>query len=138
MSEEVNFDEIKISKVEPAHVDERGVISDILNAKLNHVGLITFKKGVVRANHYHKLSTQHSYTYSGKFEVLIAKADNPTVVKKFIVDQGEIITIPPYYIHNFKAVEDSVMIDMVSESREGTGYEDDVIRIKIEDPEEAK
>lgn len=125
-----------IKKVEPAFIDERGIISDLLNENVSNVGLITTEKDAIRANHYHKLSTQYSYILSGKFEVLLAPSDNPRNVKKVLVNAGEIIIVPPNVIHRFKAIERAVMIDMVSESRAGTGFEDDVYRIEIKSPEE--
>ncbi|MCK5149945.1 cupin domain-containing protein [Candidatus Pacearchaeota archaeon] len=126
------MEEVIIKKIEPAHTDERGVISDLLNEKINHVGLITTEAGCVRANHYHNLSTQYSYILSGKFEVITSHSENPKDIKKIILNAGEIMIIPPKIIHQFKAIERAVMIDMISESREGTGYEDDVVRVKIE------
>ncbi len=122
-----------IKKINPVFADERGEISDLLNNPINHVGLITTKAGAVRGEHYHKLSTQYSYILSGKFEVLIAPVNNPGQIKKVILNEGEIIIIEPRIMHRFKAIEDSVMIDMMSESRAGTGYEEDVVRIKIEE-----
>ena len=124
---------VKIEKIKPAFEDERGAISDILNTKVNHVGLITNEVGAVRANHYHNLSTQYSYILTGKFEVSLAKADNPSNIKKVILQAGDLITIPPRVIHKFKTIERAIMIDIVSESREGTKYEDDVVRVKIEE-----
>ena len=123
--------DVEIKKICPVHIDKRGIISDILNKKINHVGLITTEAGAIRANHYHKLSTQYSYILSGKFEVLIASIDNPKDVEKIILNAGELITIPPKIIHRFKAIEKSVMIDMISESREGIKYEEDVVRVNI-------
>jgi quercetin dioxygenase-like cupin family protein len=132
MEENENLSEVKVDKIDPAFMDERGMISDLLNEKINHVGLITTEKDAIRANHYHKLSTQYSYILSGSFEVLLAPADQPVNVKRVIVNPGELITIPPNVIHRFKAIERATMIDMISESREGNKYEDDVYRVKIE------
>ena len=123
---------IEVKKIDPVFIDERGIISDLLNESIGHVGLITTGKDAIRANHYHKLSTQYSYILSGKFEVLIASADQPVNVSRVIVNAGELIIIPPNVIHRFKAIERAVMIDMISESRDGNKYEDDVYRIKIE------
>ena len=120
---------IIVKKIKPARIDERGAITDILNEKLNHVGLIVTKKGGVRANHYHKLSFQYNYILSGKFEVLVAKADNPSDVRKIILGPGELITIPPMTIHRFKAIEKTLMLDLISESRAGKKYEDDTVRV---------
>jgi len=126
----------KVKKINPVFIDERGEISDLLNNPINHVGLITTKAGAVRGEHYHKLSTQYSYILSGKFEVLIARVDNPKQIKKIILNAGEIVTISPRTIHKFRAIEDSVMVDMISESRTGTNYETDVVRVKIEENQE--
>ncbi len=127
------MNDVKVEKIKPVFEDERGIITDVLNEKINHVGVIVTEKDTIRANHYHEKSTQYSYILSGKFEVLIAKHDNPKEVKKFIIGPGDLITIPPFNIHRFKAIEKAVMIDIISESRAGTGYEDDVFRIEIEE-----
>ena len=132
MEENGNLFGVKVDKIDPAFLDERGVISDLLNERINHVGLITTEKDAIRANHYHKLSTQYSYILSGSFEVLLAPADQPVNVKKVIVSPGELIIIPPNVIHRFKAIERAIMIDMISESREDNQYEDDVYRVEIE------
>jgi len=121
-----------IKKIEPVHVDERGEITDLLNEKINHVGLITFKKGTVRAKHYHKQSIQSSYVLKGKFEVIVANPENLNEREIFILNTGELIVINPNIVHVFTALEDSDMIDMISLSREGTGYEEDVVRVNIE------
>lgn len=124
---------VEIKNIAPVHADERGVISDLLNEKVNHVGFITTEKDAIRASHYHNLSIQYSYILSGKFEVTLAPYNQPENIKKVIMNAGELITIPPKIIHRFKAIERAVMINMESISREGTGYEDDVIRVKIEE-----
>jgi|TARA_Y100000310_G_scaffold321974_1_gene380383 quercetin dioxygenase-like cupin family protein len=127
------LNEVIVKKIEPVYTDERGSIMDLLNEKLNHVGLIVTEAGATRGNHYHKLSTQYSYILSGKFEVLIAKSDSPKDVKKIILEAGEIMTIPPGIIHRFKAIEKATMIDMISESRDGNSYEEDVVRVEIQE-----
>ncbi|MCX6718090.1 MAG: cupin domain-containing protein [Candidatus Staskawiczbacteria bacterium] len=120
-----------VKKIKPAFEDKRGSISDLLNEKINHVGLIVTKKGCVRANHYHKLSTQYNYVLSGKFEVFFAKASNPSNVKKIILRPGELIIIPPMTIHRFKAIEKTILLDLISESRAGRKYESDTVRVPI-------
>jgi len=119
---------VTIKKREPVHADERGIITDILNENLGHVGIITCKKGSTRANHYHKKSIQYSYILSGKFEVLVADSKDIKKIERTILNAGEIMTIQPEIVHTFNAIEDSVMLDMISQSRAGTGYEDDVVK----------
>jgi quercetin dioxygenase-like cupin family protein len=123
------MDEIRIENIEPVHIDKRGIIMDILNKKINHVGIITTEAGAIRANHYHKTSVQYNYVLSGSFEVSLSNVNNPSKIKKIILSPGKLLTIPPKVIHSFKAIEKTVLLDMISESREGSGYEEDVIRI---------
>lgn len=117
-----------VKKIEPVYSDTRGVITDLVNEKLNHVGLISTNIGKIRGNHYHKRSIQYSYILSGKFEVLVAAVDDLKKVEKVILNSGEIIIIQPKIVHSFKAIENSIMIDMISESRASDGYESDVIK----------
>jgi|TARA_Y100000310_G_scaffold343951_1_gene454115 quercetin dioxygenase-like cupin family protein/SAM-dependent methyltransferase len=131
MENKENLFGVKVKKIEPVHMDERGRIIDLLNEKINHVGFITSKKDSIRGNHYHKLSIQYNYIVSGKIEISLAKAEDPSKVEKVVLGSGEFISIQPGIIHKFKAIEDSVFLDMISESREGTGFEDDVVRVKI-------
>ena len=42
------------------------------------------------------------------------------------------ITVPSGVIHGFKAMDRAIMIDM-SQTRGETGYESDVVRVKMED-----
>ncbi len=132
MEKNQNLFGVQIKKIDPVFIDERGIISDLINEPINHVGLITTEKEAVRGSHYHKKSNQYSYILSGKFEVLLAPYDQLSNIKKVILYAGELITIPPFVIHQFKALDRAVMINMESQSRSGTGYEDDTIRVKIE------
>ena len=123
---------VKIKKMNPDFMDERGMICDLSNKQMNHVGLITTEKGAQRGPHYHHLSVQDSYILSGKFEVSLADAKHPEKAKRVIVNAGEMITVPAGIIHGFKAIERAIMIDM-SQTRGETGYESDVVRVKMED-----
>ena len=117
-----------VKKIEPVYSDTRGAIADLVNEKLHHVGLINTNTGKIRGNHYHNKSIQYSYILSGKFEVLVANIDDLKKVEKMILNYGEIIIIQPKIVHSFKAIENSIMIDMTSESRASDGYESDVIK----------
>ena len=123
------MDEAKIKKIEPAFVDERGIITDLLNKPISHVGLIVTEKDALRARHYHNTSIQYNYLIEGKFEVTLSSSDAPSEERIIILEPGYLLTIPPKTIHKFKALTKTILVDMISNSREGTGYEDDVVRI---------
>ncbi len=124
---------VVVKKISPVFTDDRGAITDLLNETVGHVGMIVTEKDAIRANHYHSQSTQYSYILSGSFEVLTASFEFPKEVTKRIIMQGEMVIIPPNVIHKFKAIEKSVMIDIVSEPRDGSKFENDVFRIEIEE-----
>jgi len=124
---------VTIATLRPAFRDQRGEITDLLNRKISHVGYITTAKGAVRASHYHGKSHQFNYIVSGAFEVLTAPARAPRQVTRRVVKAGQLITIAPRTIHRFKALKKAVLVDMISESRGGNGYERDVVRVAYED-----
>jgi quercetin dioxygenase-like cupin family protein len=63
-------------------------------------------------------------------EVVISAGTCPDV-RKILLKSGQLITIPPGITHSFKAIEDSVMIDLISQSRASDGYERDVVRVPV-------
>lgn len=125
------MDGVTIKNIEPVHVDERGAIYDLVNTSLEHVGYITSEPNSVRGNHYHKTSHQFTFVLSGSFEVALAQHDSPEKKEIIILRAGQLIEIKPLVIHAFKALEKSLFIEVDTLSREGSGYEDDVIRVKL-------
>ena len=124
---------VTVEPITPSHSDERGVITDLLNRNISHVGLITTAKGAVRGSHYHLKSFQYSYVLTGSFEVLTASVKSPRRVTRYVIRAGELISIAPRILHRFTALTETLIVDMISESREGGAYEKDVIRVPFED-----
>ncbi len=120
---------IIVKKIDPVHRDDRGIIVDLLNESIEHVGIITSKKGAVRGNHYHKTSKQYTYIFSGSFEVLLRPFDNLEQKETLILKTGDLIEITPGIVHTFTAIEDSTLIEMDTLSRALEGYEKDVVRL---------
>lgn len=124
--------EIKVivKKLQPVFTDVRGDIFDVVEDKIRHIGLVTFRKGAVRGNHYHKKSTQYSYVLEGKIQLVIkaAKGKN-TKIKKYIMTKGTYAQIPPYSIHTYIALTPAAIIDCTTLSRKADGYEKDTIRV---------
>lgn len=120
---------VTVTKIEPAFTDKRGAITDLLNRKISHVGLITTAKGAVRGSHYHEKSFQYSYILSGVFEVLTASVKSPAEISRHVIKAGDLISIAPRTIHRFKALKKADMVDMISESRSRNAYEGDVVRV---------
>ncbi len=115
-------------KVKPAFTDKRGKIFDLIEAPVGHTGLITFRKGAVRGNHYHKKSTQYSYVISGKLTLFVADI-NGAYKKKFTLGPGTVSIIPPHIIHTYTALTDATMLDLTTLARTAKGYEQDTVRV---------
>lgn len=121
--------EVPIVKIKPGQEDERGAITDIIDdVSIRHVSLISFNKGAIRANHFHKLSGQYNYLLSGKVELLIRiDADGP--ICQSVLNPGDFAYIPPLVHHALVAIENSELIALTSLPRSEHGYENDTFRL---------
>ncbi len=117
-------------KLKPVFEDKRGKIFDLVEDPISHIGFITFKKGAMRGNHYHKQSTQYTFVLSGKIELYTkdARKKNARAVKT-IMTPGYLAVIPPHIIHTYRAVTPSSMIDCTTVTRVKKSYEEDTVRI---------
>lgn len=106
------------------HEDERGVIEDLKVGKDWSVTYISFKKGAVRGNHYHKKTEQVDYILSGK--VICADGNG----YERVVKAGEYEVHNPGLSHAYQALEDSEMVSMCKGVRIGENYEEDTFRLK--------
>ena len=115
--------------------DRRGYIRDLFqNSPKDHCSIVTFNKGAVRGNHYHKKSTQYSYLLSGKLTLRYSKVDKNGNIKgkinKKIIGPNILITHKPYEAHAFIANKKSLMIAFADGLRGGKDYEKDTYRLK--------
>ena len=95
---------------------------------VGHIGLITFSKGAVRGNHYHKKSVQYSYILEGKIELTISNIKGGNK-RKYILTPGTLTTLPTKLVHTYRALSKASMLDMTTFDRKGNAYEDDVFRV---------
>jgi len=122
-------------KIKKAFSDRRGNITDVFqNSPKDHCTIVTFNKGAVRGNHYHKKSTQYSYLLSGKLTLRYSKVDKNGNIKgkinKKIIGPNILIIHRPYEAHAFIANKKSLMIAFADGLRGGKDYEKDTYRLK--------
>jgi dTDP-4-dehydrorhamnose 3,5-epimerase-like enzyme len=119
-------------RVSPVFEDERGSVYDVVEKNVGHVGMITSKKGTVRGNHYHKESTQYTFVISGKVRYTEKDLRQSSSKRRtFLLSPNDLIETPPHVAHVFRFLEDSVIIDLTTKSRNDDGYEDDTVRLKV-------
>ena len=126
---------IKVTKISPEFVDERGYISRVVDTdeySLRAVLYITSKKGTVRANHYHKKDAHFVYCLSGKFrysEKNMKKKNSK--IESVILKPGDVVLSKPGIAHAMEFLEDTVFLAFTTEKRTQDLYEDDIKRVKI-------
>ncbi len=107
--------------------DDRGTITDLFVAPGYSVTHITFKKGAVRGNHYHKETYQHDLVVKGKL-VEVYK-NNSSGEHTRLMKSGDEMNFSPGEPHVYLAVEDSEIISTCKGKRVGSDYEKDTIRL---------
>lgn len=127
----------KIKILNPDFTDERGKITDIfVNSPKDHCCIITNNPGSIRANHYHKVSTQFTYVVEGELKFAKVKVNKDGIFDKThieitILKPGSLITHTPYEAHAFQSIGKSTILAFACGIRGGNDYENDVFRLKI-------
>lgn len=110
--------------------DDRGDIIDLLeNENINAITLISFKKGAIRANHYHKATTQWNYVISGKVR-LVSQIPGEEVVETLMLP-GEFTVTGPNDRHALVGIEESQVMVFTKGPRGGKEYESDTFRLDV-------
>lgn len=109
--------------------DDRGEIIDLIeNENINAVTLITFKKGAVRANHYHKETFQWNYVLSGKVKLVSQFPRKPII--ETILEKGDFAVTKPDERHALAGIEESEVMVLTKGPRGGKEYESDTFRLE--------
>lgn len=107
--------------------DPRGTIRDIMvDTPVDHITLISSSPGVVRGNHFHRLTTQYTYILTGRAQYYSATDDNPVEVEE--LNPGDFIESPPLEHHAVKAITEMTMLAIARGPRGGDAYESDTYR----------
>ena len=117
--------------IHPAVVDVRGAISNIFEGRIEHIALITSKKGTVRANHYHKEDHQFIYLISGAFESHSVDIHDTKKRQVLKIEAGDIVETPALIAHAQKFTEDSAFLALTTRQRESGKYEEDTIAYPV-------
>lgn len=119
----------KISLMVSFH-DKRGQIIDLIqNENINAITIVTFSKGAVRGNHYHKETTQWNYLMSGKIK-FVSQIPGKDIVETIMV-KGDFIMAAPSERHALVGLEESELLVLTKGPRGGKEYEVDTFRLEI-------
>ena len=117
--------------IDPAVKDIRGAITNVFEGRIEHIALITSKKGTVRANHYHKQDHQYIYLVSGAFESHSVDIRDTKKRQVLEIKPGDIVETPALIAHAQKFTEDSVFLALTTRQREQGKYEEDTIAYPV-------
>jgi mannose-6-phosphate isomerase-like protein (cupin superfamily) len=117
--------------------DDRGSITDIFFKKnMNHACIITNAPGAVRANHYHKHTTQYTYILEGVLHYYSKPVDSDESPTAIVATAGDMIISEPNEIHAMKAgTFGCTFIAFAEGPRGGEDYENDTYRVESIIPE---
>jgi len=112
--------------------DDRGSITDIFHlVDMNSGCLITNTPGAIRANHYHKLTTQYTYVLTGSIDYYSKPVDSEEPANVITAGPGEFIISEPNEIHAWRTgSEGCTLIAFAQGPRGGEDYESDTIRVE--------
>jgi len=117
-------------RIETATLDERGRISDVFyKASIEHVAIIeSHQQGLIRGNHYHKLTTQHIFITRGSLRYWYRPVDGSAPTQSIVVREYEMVSTPPFEVHALEILEPNQFVVFSSGLRGGTDYESDTFR----------
>jgi oxalate decarboxylase/phosphoglucose isomerase-like protein (cupin superfamily) len=112
--------------------DDRGSITDIFHlVDMNSGCLITNTPGAIRANHYHKLTTQYTYILTGSIDYYSKPVGSEEPANVITAGPGEFIISEPNEIHAWRTGSDGcTLIAFAQGPRGGEDYESDTIRVE--------
>jgi quercetin dioxygenase-like cupin family protein len=121
---------MEIIKLIPAFTDARGSIIDLIgDDTINAVTVITFAKGAVRANHFHKKTIQWNYVISG--EILLATQTPGQERVERILRKGDFVATRENESHALQGITESEVLILTKGPRAGPQYEDDTYRLEV-------
>ncbi|MDB2478819.1 cupin domain-containing protein [Alphaproteobacteria bacterium] len=116
--------------IKPSFVDKRGSITDLLtHINVDAITLIESEIGAVRANHFHKETTQWTYILSGDVEYCSKDLKEEKIDRK-ILTKGMIVCALPWVAHAIRSVTYSEILIFTKGPRSGKDYELDTFRLE--------
>lgn len=116
-------------KLKISNQDKRGKIIDLLEKEnINAITYLSFKKGAVRGNHFHKKTIQWTFMMSGK---ILIKSQKPNgKITRMTIKEGDLVVDEKKESHALIALKDSEIIVFTKGPRGGKEYETDTFRLE--------
>jgi dTDP-4-dehydrorhamnose 3,5-epimerase-like enzyme len=127
------MERVLITKLEPAHKDDRGYILNVIDdARISHVAVFTSRAGTVRGNHYHPEQLQWVYLVSGHYVSHSKDVRVPaSEVEKHVIEAGTLVFAPPMVAHAQAFLEDSVLLNITDGTRESERFDQHTVGYEL-------
>lgn len=99
-------------KIEYSREDDRGSLIQVNTGEWKQFNYLKIAKGKVFGRHYHKHKVELFYLVKGKIVVEVIDKKGG---KTFVVGQGEGFIIEPHDFHSLRALEDTEIVELLSE-----------------------
>ena len=91
--------------------DKRGSLVQVNTGEWKQLNHLFIKKGNSFGGHYHKHKKELFYLLEGKIKVIVSN----NAIQKENLNPSGLVRIDPYDYHNIYAIEDSNIIELLSE-----------------------
>lgn len=111
---------IQILKPDFKHIDERGILTQLVREGYTQVNVVESRAGTFRGGHYHKKNNEAFYVVSGQFTFTAQKKGES---ETHVFSSGDMFLVPPYVLHGFDYITDTLLIslyDVGVENHDGT------------------
>lgn len=126
---------IKVIKIKPEFVDDRGYISRIIDEEglnIKSILYITRKKGSLSANHFHKKDIHYILCLKGEIKYSEKNMkDKKSVISSVILHPNEMVKSSQYVAHSTDFLKDTIMLVFSTQHRGQKQYEKDTVRVNI-------
>ena len=92
--------------------DERGSLTQVNTGLWKQANILDIRRDSSFGGHYHKEKEELFYVISGRVQVLVENKDSATTMD---FESGECFLIEPMDKHTIYGIEDSVLVEMLSE-----------------------
>jgi dTDP-4-dehydrorhamnose 3,5-epimerase-like enzyme len=107
------------------HIDDRGKLTQLCRDGYKQINVVESKAGSFRGGHYHKLNHETFFVVKGEFE-LTAQKDGKSEIYRF--KEGDMFSVPPYVIHEFFYISDTILIGLYDRGVELENGEMDILQ----------
>lgn len=102
-------------KVEYQRKEDRGTLTQVNTGDWKQLNILEIKKGNTFGGHYHKEKEELFYVVFGKVNMMIQNQLEESPVCVEILSKGDCILIEPYEEHSLIAIQDTTIVEVLSQ-----------------------